>query len=154
MQIIKRINNIYAYIRVSTKEQNKDRQQEALKEYAATSSIKYKAIFEDRSRGKDFDRSQYIALKEIVKPGDTIIIKELDTPLVSTGDNRLDYTINNMLINFLYYIADKERDKIQCRVIEGLKNAKDKGVKLGRPAPINYLLWTYYKVYHKTHQIS
>ena len=98
------------------------------------------------------------ALKEIVKSGDTIIIKELDrlgrniidtpkelqylferaikviildTPLVSTGDNKLDYT-NNMLINFLSYIADKEREKIQGRVIEGLKNAKDKGVRLGR----------------------
>ena len=57
----------------------------------------------------------------------------LDTPLVSTGDNKLDYTINNMLINFLSYIADKEREKIQGRVIEGLKNAKAKGVKLGRP---------------------
>ena len=67
------MNNIYAYIRVNTKEQNTDRQHEAL--------------------------------KEIVKPGDTIIIKEIDTPLVSTGDNKLDYTINNMLINFLSYIA-------------------------------------------------
>ena len=57
----------------------------------------------------------------------------LDTPLVSTGDNKLDYTINNMLINFLSYIADKEREKIQGRVIEGLRNAKDKGLKLGRP---------------------
>ncbi|MBU3171763.1 recombinase family protein [Clostridium estertheticum] len=154
------MNNIYAYIRVSTKEQNTDRQQEALKEYATTNSIKYKAIFEDRASGKDFDRSQYIALKEIVKTGDTIIIKELDrlgrnfmatpkelqyffersikviildTPLVSTGDAKLNYTINNMLINFLSYIADKEREKIQGRVIEGLKNAKAKGIKLGRP---------------------
>ncbi|MBU3158128.1 hypothetical protein LL038_09395 [Clostridium estertheticum] len=57
----------------------------------------------------------------------------LDTTLVSTGDNKLDYTINNILINFLSYIADKERDKIQCRVIEGLKNTKDNGIKLGRP---------------------
>jgi len=107
-----------------------------------------------------FSRSQYKALKEIVKSGDTIIIKELDRlgrnfidtpkelqyfferaikvimldpPLVSTGDNKLDYTINNMLINFLSYIAYKESEKIQCRVIEGIKNAKDKGVKLGRP---------------------
>ncbi|WLC86591.1 recombinase family protein [Clostridium estertheticum] len=80
-------------------------------------------------------------LKEIVKTGDTIIIKELDrlgrnfmdTSLVSTGDTKLDYTMNNMLINFLSYIADKEREKIQGRVIEGLKNAKAKGIKLGRP---------------------
>ncbi|MCB2361682.1 recombinase family protein [Clostridium estertheticum] len=122
------MNSVYAYIRVSTKEQNTDRQHEAL--------------------------------KEIVKTGDTIIIKELDrlgcnfmdtpkelqyffersikviildTPLVSTGATKLDYTINNMLINFLSYIADKERKKIQGRVIEGLKNAKAKGIKLGRP---------------------
>ncbi|MGV8979913.1 recombinase family protein [Clostridium sp.] len=154
------MNSVYAYIRVSTKEQNTDRQHEALKEYAKTNAIDYKATFEDRASGKDFNRSQYIVLKEIVKPGDTIIIKELDrlgrnfmdtpkelqyffekgikviildTPLVSTGDTKLDYTINNMLINFLSYIADKEREKIQGRVIEGLRNAKAKGVKLGRP---------------------
>ena len=150
----------YAYIRVSTKEQNTDRQQEALKEYATANAIKYNAIFEDKSSGKDFDRPQYRALKETVNPGDTIIIKELDrlgrnfmdtpkelqyfferkvkviildTPLISTGDEKLDYTINNMLIGFLSYIADKEREKIQSRVKEGLKNAKAKGIKLGRP---------------------
>ncbi|APC42825.1 hypothetical protein A7L45_22055 (plasmid) [Clostridium estertheticum subsp. estertheticum] len=154
------VNSVYAYIRVSTKEQNTDRQHEALKEYATSNKLKYKIIFEDRASGKDFERLQYKALKEIVKTGDTIIIKELDrlgrnfmdtpkelqyffersikviildTPLVSTGDTKLDYTINNMLINFLSYIADKEREKIQGRVIEGLKNAKAKGIKLGRP---------------------
>ena len=45
----------------------------------------------------------------------------------------IHYTINNMLIGFLSYIADKEREKIQGRVKEGLINAKAKGVKLGRP---------------------
>jgi len=154
------MNNIYAYIRVSTKEQNTDRQHEALKDHAKTNKLKYKAIFEDKCSGKDFDRPQYQALKEIVKAGDTIIIKELDrlgrnfmdtpkelqyfierkikviildTPLINTGDEKLDYTINNMLIGFLSYIADKEREKIQGRVKEGLINAKAKGVKLGRP---------------------
>lgn len=154
------MNNVYAYIRVSTKEQNADRQQEALKEYAKANNLKYKAIFEDRASGKDFDRVQYQALKETVKVGDTIIIKELDrlgrnfmdtpkelqyfierkvkvvildTPLINTGDDKLDYTINNMLIGFLSYIADKEREKIQSRVKEGLRNAKEKGVKVGRP---------------------
>jgi len=154
------MNRVYAYIRVSTKEQNTDRQHEALKQYATSNNIEYKVIFEDRASGKDFERPQYQLLKETVKSGDTIIIKELDrlgrnfmdtpkelqyffekgikviildTPLVSTGDSKLDYTINNMLINFLSYIADKEREKIQGRVIEGLKNAKAKGIKLGRP---------------------
>ena len=157
------MNNIYAYIRVSTKEQNTDRQHEALKEYAKINDLKYKAVFEDKSSGKDFNRQQYQVLKETVKPGDTIIIKELDrlgrnfmdtpkelqyfverkvkviildTPLINTGDEKLDYTINNMLIGFLSYIADKEREKIQGRVIEGLKIAKEKGVKLGRPGRI------------------
>jgi DNA invertase Pin-like site-specific DNA recombinase len=152
--------SVYGYIRVSTKEQNTDRQHEALKEYGKQNKIKYKVIFEDRATGKNFDRPQYQALKETVKSGDIIVIKELDrlgrnfmdtpkelqyffergikviildTPLINTGDDKLDYTINNMLISFLSYIADKEREKIQGRVKEGLKNAKDKGIKLGRP---------------------
>lgn len=151
---------VYGYIRVSTEGQNTDRQREALKEYATANSIKYAAVFEDKSSGKNFDRPQYQTLKESVKSGDTIIIKELDrlgrnfmdtpkelqyffergvkviildTPLIATGDEKLDYTINNMLIGFLSYIADKEREKIQGRVKEGLKNAKEKGVKIGRP---------------------
>lgn len=150
----------YAYIRVSTKEQNTDRQHEALKEYGTKNKIKFNAVFEDKASGKDFDRPQYKALKEIIKPGDILVIKELDrlgrnfmdtpkelqyffernikvkildTPLINTGDDKLDYTINNMLIGFLSYIADKEREKIQSRVKEGLKVAKDNGVKLGRP---------------------
>jgi DNA invertase Pin-like site-specific DNA recombinase len=72
------MNSVYAYIRVSTKEQNTDRQHEALKEYATSNNLKYKTIFEDRASGKDFERLQYRALKEIVKTGDTIIIKELN----------------------------------------------------------------------------
>jgi DNA invertase Pin-like site-specific DNA recombinase len=151
---------VYGYIRVSTEGQNTDRQKEALKEYAKTNKIEYAAVFEDKSSGKNFDRHQYQVLKEIIKSGDTIIIKELDrlgrnymdtpkelqyflergvkviildTPLIATGDEKLDCAINNMLIGFLSYIADKEREKIQGRVKEGLKNAKEKGVKLGRP---------------------
>jgi len=122
------MNNIYAYIKVSTNEQNTDRQHEALKRYSISNNIEYKITFEDRSSGNDFERSQYKALKEIIKSGDTIIIKELDrlgrnfidtpkelqyffergikviildTPLVSTGDNKLDYTINKYAYQLL-----------------------------------------------------
>ena len=150
----------YGYVRVSTREQNTDRQHEALKEYVTANNIKFDVTFEDRMSGKNFNRPQYNALKEIAVKGDTIIIKELDrlgrnyidtpkelqyffergikviildTPLIATGDTKLDYTINNMLIGFLSYIADNEREKIQSRVKEGLINAKAKGVKLGRP---------------------
>lgn len=153
-------NRIYGYIRVSTKEQNLDRQREALEEYAQKRGIEYNSIFEDKTTGKNFNRGQYNTLLSIVKSGDTIVIKELDrlgrnfietpkelqrlfekkvnveildTPLLHTGDEKLDYTINNMLIGFLSYIADKERKKIKLRVREELKIAKDKGIKLGRP---------------------
>ncbi|RMD00242.1 recombinase family protein [Clostridium autoethanogenum] len=153
-------NRIYGYIRVSTKEQNLDRQREALEEYAKAKGFKYNAIFEDKTTGKNFDRPQYNTLLSIIKTGDTVVIKELDrlgrnfietpkelqhlfekkinveildTPLMNTGDVKLDYTINNMLIGFLSYIADKERDKIELRVKEGLQVAKKKGIKLGRP---------------------
>ena len=152
---------VYAYIRVSTKDQNTDRQHNALNEYATTNAVKFNMVYEDRISGKNFNRPQYKALKDIAVKGDTIIIKELDrlgrnymdtpkelqyfferdikviildTPLISTGDSKLDYTINNMLIGFLSYIADKEREKIQTRIVEGLNNAKAKGIKLGRPS--------------------
>ncbi len=154
------MNNIYAYIRVSTKEQNTDRQHEAIKEYAKANSLKYKAIFEDKSSGKNFDRPQYQALKETVKTGDTIIIKELDRlgrnyeeikqelaeyslkkvkviildlPQLNVEDTTLSSLLNNLVIELLSYIAQKEREKIHSRVMEGLQNAKEKGVRLGRP---------------------
>jgi|GEM_PF-4327945 len=59
------MNNIYTYISyVSTKEQNTGRQHEALKQYSVSNNIEYKATYEDRSSGKDFERSQYKALKK------------------------------------------------------------------------------------------
>lgn len=70
--------SIYGYIRVSSQDQNTDRQHEALKEYAKTNNIKFKTVFQDKASGKDFDRPQYQALKNSLKPGDTLIVKELD----------------------------------------------------------------------------
>ena len=71
---------IYGYLRVSTKEQNLDRQYQGIKEYCTSNNIKFKdvVIFEDKQSGKDMERSQYKALKEAIKKGDTLIIKELD----------------------------------------------------------------------------
>ena len=162
------MNNIYAYVRANIKEQNADKQHEALKQYSVYNNIEYTATFEDIASSKNFERPQYKALKEIIKQGDTIIIKELDrleynimdtpkelqyffekdikvrildTPLVSTGDNKLDSTIKTMLINLLSYIADKEKEKIQGKVTEELKNSKDKDVKYAsstRSLPKNF----------------
>lgn len=71
---------IYGYLRVSTKEQNLDRQYQGIKEYCTSNNIKFKdvVIFEDKQSGKDMERPQYKALKEVIKKGDTLIIKELD----------------------------------------------------------------------------
>lgn len=151
---------IYSYIRVPTRDQNMDQQHEILKEYAESNNIKYDAVFEDKITGKNYDRPQYKALKGIVKRNDMVVIKELDrlgknfmeipkelqyffekgvkiiildTPLVSTGNEELDYAINSMIINFLYYIVDKKRDRIIKNIKEGLRAAKSKGKKLGRP---------------------
>lgn len=152
---------VYGYIRVSTREQNTDRQHEALKQYAKDNNIKYAAIFEDKASGKNFDRAQYQALKDTVKAGDTIIIKELDRlgrnyeeikqelqeyknkgikviildlPMLQGISDDLLYTVlQDMIISIMGYVAQKEREKNHTRVMEGLKNAKEKGIKLGRP---------------------
>jgi DNA invertase Pin-like site-specific DNA recombinase len=152
---------VYSYIRVSTREQNTDRQQEALKEYAEKNNLKYTAVFEDKASGKNFDRPQYKALKEILRPGDTVIIKELDRlgrnyndiqaelqdfknrsikimildiPMLQGIQDELLYTVlQDMIINLMGYVAQKEREKNHTRVMEGLINAKAKGIKLGRP---------------------
>lgn len=86
---------IYGYLRVSTKEQNLDRQYQALKEFCNNNGYKYNdmVIFEDKESGKDLNRPQYQALKKVIKSGDTIVIKELDRLGRNKEDikNELDY---------------------------------------------------------------
>jgi DNA invertase Pin-like site-specific DNA recombinase len=151
----------YVYLRVSTKDQSTDRQQEAIKEYIKKHNIKVTATFEDKQSGKDFNRQQYEALKAVVKSEDTVIIKELDRlgrnyneikeelrefknrgikivildlPMLDGINDELLYqVIQDIIINIMGYVAQKEREKIQSRVIEGLNVAKEKGVRLGRP---------------------
>lgn len=154
------MKNIYGYIRVSTKEQNTDRQIVALSEYEKENGIKFKTIFTDKASGKDFDRPQYQGLKNILKSGDVVVIKELDRlgrnydeikielaemgankikvvildlPQFNVDDPTLSSLLNNLVIELLSYIAQKEREKIRMRVNEGVANARAKGVKFGRP---------------------
>ena len=68
----------FAYIRVSTKEQNTDRQKVAIEEYAQVNGIQVDRWFEDKRSGKNFDRPEWQALKGMLRHGDTLIIKELD----------------------------------------------------------------------------
>ena len=68
------MSNIYGYIRVSTKEQNEDRQLIALREM----SVPEKNIYMDKQSGKDFNRPQYKKLVKKLKPGDLLYIKSID----------------------------------------------------------------------------
>lgn len=152
---------LYGYMRVSTKEQNLDRQEFAIKEYAKKNGIKIDNIFKDKKSGKNFDRIEYQSMKQIIKLGDTLIIKELDrlgrdmdgikaewNELVSKGiqiviiDNEMLSTkgksdleqklISNIVFELLSYMAQKEREKLSIRVKEGMARVKAKGKVLGR----------------------
>lgn len=153
---------IYGYIRVSTKEQNEGRQIDALKQYAKENQFEYQGIFIDKTSGASFNRQQYNALMKIIRPGDKLVVKELDRvgrtddyedikkelmylssigiqvvildlPVFNVEDTALNKLLNNLIIELLSYVATKERMKTKARVKEGLQRAKADGIKLGRP---------------------
>lgn len=148
----------YGYARVSTKEQNEQRQLIALKSFG----ISERHTFIDKQSGKDFNRINYKRLLKKVKSGDTIVIKSidrlgrnydeileqwriitkekqvsivvLDMPLLNTKQNR-DLTgtlIADIVLQLLSYVAQTEREFIRQRQAEGIAAAKERGVKFGR----------------------
>lgn len=150
----------YGYIRVSSKDQNEDRQRIAMQEFG----IPDKNIFIDKQSGKDFMRPGYLQLVKKLKPGDTLTIKSidrlgrnyneileqwhmitkekqvaivvLDMPLLDTRHGR-DLTgtlIADIVLQLLSYVAQTEREFIRQRQAEGIAAAKQRGVKFGRPA--------------------
>lgn len=150
----------YGYIRVSTKEQNEDRQMIALLEDGVESSD----IFMDKQSGKDFNRPAYKKLMKTMKPGDTLIIKSidrlgrdydeiieqwrfitkekqvgiavLDMPLLDTRRQERDLTgvfIADLVLQILSYVAQIEREFNHQRQAEGIAAAQAKGVRFGRP---------------------
>jgi Site-specific recombinases, DNA invertase Pin homologs len=153
-------SKIYGYARVSTKEQNLDRQIIALKEQG----IDEREIIIDKESGKDLDRQGYILLKsKMLRRGDTLIIKSLDRLSRNKCDikKELEYfkennirlkvidlpttmmelpngqewvfeMVNNILIEVLGTIAEQERETIRKRQAEGIAIAKDKGAYKGR----------------------
>lgn len=157
----KEVNKVYGYVRVSTGEQNTARQYEALKDYEVKNGIKFNKIFEDKKSGKNFDRTDYQLMKEVIKKGDTLVVKELDRlgrnyeeikkelqelkdkgvkvaildlPMLQGINDELLYAVlQDMIIGIMGYVAQKEREKIQTRVKEGLERAKAEGKELGRP---------------------
>lgn len=169
---------IYGYCRVSTKEQNLDRQIKAL----VDKGVKPENIITDKASGKDFDRAGYIKLKtKLLKSGDTLVVKELDRLGRNKDDIKaeLDYfetnkirikilnipttlmdlpkenewvleMINNILVEVLGAIAEEERNKIKQRQAEGIATAKEKGVKFGREKrSLETLPKDFEKVYRK-----
>lgn len=149
----------YGYIRVSTKDQNEDRQRIAMHAFG----IADRNIFLDKQSGKDFLRPSYMRLVKKLKPGDTLVIKSidrlgrnydeileqwrlitkekhaaivvLDMPLLDTRQGR-DLTgtlIADIVLQLLSYVAQVERDFIRQRQAEGISAAKAQGVRFGRP---------------------
>lgn len=148
----------YGYARVSTKEQNEERQLLALREFG----IEKKSIFVDKQSGKDFERPNYKRLMKKLKPDDTLVIKSidrlgrnydeileqwriitkekraavvvLDMPLLDTRQSR-DLTgtlIADIVLQLLSYVAQTEREFIRQRQAEGIAAAKARGVQFGR----------------------
>ena len=157
----------YGYIRVSTREQNEDRQLIALREM----SIPEKNIFMDKQSGKDFNRPQYKKLVKKLKPDDLLYIKSidrlgrnyteileqwrilpkekkidivvLDMPLLDTrrGKDLMGTFLSDIVLQVLSFVAENERTNIRQRQAEGIAAAKARGVRFGRPPrplPENY----------------
>lgn len=149
----------YGYVRVSSKEQNVDRQLNALAEI----KIEKKNIFVDKQSGKDFKRPAYARLMKKLKKGDLVIIKSvdrlgrnydeileqwriitkvkeadifvLDFPLLDTRNKENGLTgmfLADMVLQILSYVAQTEREFIHQRQAEGIAAAKQRGVKFGR----------------------
>lgn len=168
------MSRVYGYVRVSTKDQNLDRQINALTEFG----VPKENIKADKESGKDFNREQYQLLKnDILRSGDTLVIKELDrlgrnkemikeelsyykqegirvkvlnvpTTLmdIPEGQEWIIDMINNILIEVLGAVAQNERQKIKERQAEGIAAAKKKGKSFGRPkAEYPIMFEEYYK---------
>lgn len=149
----------YGYARISTREQNEERQLIALREFGRNDG----QIILDKQSGKDFDRRGYRRLLRKLKDGDTLVIKSidrlgrnyeeileqwrvitkkkgaaivvLDMPLLDTRRSR-DLTgtlIADIVLQLLSYVAQTEREFIHQRQAEGIAAAKARGVRFGRP---------------------
>ena len=148
----------YGYIRVSSRDQNEDRQRIAMRKFGIPDEL----VFVDKQSGKDFERPGYKRLMRKIKPTDTLVIKSidrlgrnyeeileqwrfitkekqtaivvLDMPLLDTRQGR-DLTgtlIADIVLQLLSYVAQTEREFIRQRQAEGIAAAKARGVKFGR----------------------
>lgn len=150
---------LYGYIRVSTKEQNEDRQRVAMHEFG----IADRDLYMDKQSGKDFERPNYKKLVRKLKPGDTLVIKSidrlgrnyeeiqnqwrmltkekgvdivvLDMPLLDTrrGKGLMGTFLSDIVLQVLSFAAENERTNIRQRQAEGIAAARARGIRFGRP---------------------
>ncbi len=153
------MGNIYGYCRVSSRDQNEDRQMITMKEM----NVPEKNIFIDKQSGKDFDRPQYKKLMRRIKAGDVLYVKSIDRlgrnyrdiqeqwkiitkerkadivitdlPILDTRKNKdlLGTFIADLVLAILSYVSENERCNIRQRQAEGIAAAKKRGVRFGRP---------------------
>lgn len=149
----------YVYIRVSTKEQNEDRQVDALKKYIEDGG----EMFMDKQSGKDFNRPNYLRMVDRLNKGDTVFIKSIDRlgrnyeeiieqwrlitkeikadivvidmPLLDTRQdkNLMGRFIADLVLQILSFVSENERANIRQRQAEGIASAQARGVKFGHP---------------------
>jgi len=151
---------VYGYARVSSKDQNLDRQLDALTKFGVEESM----VLCDKASGKDFDRPEYKRLMEAIGEDDVVVIKSidrlgrnyeeileewriitkerkaaivvLDMPLLDTREKRDGITsvlISDIVLQLLSYVAQVERENIKQRQSEGIAAAQARGVRFGRP---------------------
>ena len=148
----------FGYVRVSSKEQNLDRQLLAMRAYGVLDEY----VYMDKQSGKDFDRPSYKKLLQKMKPGDALVIKSIDRlgrnyeeileqwrfltkekriaiavidmPLLDTrqGKDLTGTLIADIVLQLLSYVAQTEREFIRQRQAEGIAAAKARGVVFGR----------------------
>lgn len=149
----------YGYARVSSKDQNEDRQMVAL----GKTGLQKQNIFIDKQSGKDFKRNQYQKLLRKLRPDDLLYVKSIDRlgrnyeeiqeqwriltkikkidivvidmPLLDTrrGKDLMGTFLSDIVLQVLSFVAENERMNIRQRQAEGIAAAKARGVKFGRP---------------------
>lgn len=153
------LENVYGYVRVSSREQNEDRQMIALREVKVPPGN----IFVDKQSGKDFERPKYKRMLRKLKKDDLLYIKSidrlgrnyeeileqwriltkekkvdivvLDMPLLDTrrGKDLMGTFLSDIVLQVLSFVAENERTNIRKRQAEGIAAAKARGVRFGRP---------------------
>ena len=153
------MGTVYGYIRVSSKDQNEDRQLIAQRELG----IPEDNIYIDKQSGKDFNRPRYRKLVRKIRKGDVLYIKSIDRlgrnyeeiieqwryltkekqadivvmdmPLLDTriGKDLIGTFLSDIVLQLLSFVAENERNNIRTRQAEGIRAAKQRGVRFGRP---------------------